>query len=68
MENLISEHDKAFTSKLWNALHKLTGSSSRWQHHPETDGSSERTNKTMVQAICYHVDRKKLVDAFENVQ
>lgn len=24
--------------------------------HPETDGSSERSNKTMIQAICHYVN------------
>jgi hypothetical protein len=28
-------------------------------YHPETDGSSERTNKTMNQAIRYHVDNNQ---------
>jgi hypothetical protein len=29
-------------------------------HHPETDGASERTNKTMNQVLCYHIKRNQL--------
>ncbi len=55
---IISDRDKLFISKFWRALHKLTGvrlalSSS---FHPETDGASERSNKTINQSIRYHVD------------
>lgn len=47
--------------KFWRALHKLMGvkldmSSS---YHPQTDGSSERTNKTVVQMLRYHVARNQ---------
>jgi len=28
-------------------------------HHPETDGSSKQTNKTVNQCICYHVQRNQ---------
>jgi hypothetical protein len=28
-------------------------------YHPETDGSSERSNKTVIQVLCYHVDRNQ---------
>jgi hypothetical protein len=61
MTSLISDRDKAFTSKLWEALHKLTGVKLKMStsYHPETDGGSERTNKTVVQAIRYHVDRNQ---------
>jgi hypothetical protein len=27
--------------------------------HPETDGASERTNKTVNQALCFHVARNQ---------
>ena len=29
------------------------------KYHPETDGSSEQSNKTVVQALCYHVERNQ---------
>jgi hypothetical protein len=47
MLNLISDRDALFTAELWTALHKLTGVKLKMStsYHPETDGSSERTNK-----------------------
>jgi hypothetical protein len=61
MLHLISDQDALFTAKLWTALHKLTGVKLKMStsYHPETDGSSERTNKTVNQAICYHVDNNQ---------
>ena len=58
MLHLISDRDPLFTSALWEALHKLTGVRLKMSSafHPQTDGSSERTNKTVTQAIRYHVD------------
>lgn len=58
---IVCDRDKLFVSKFWTAFSKLTGvrmamSSS---FHPQTDGSSERTNKTVNQAIRYHVDRQQ---------
>ncbi|PIL28861.1 hypothetical protein GSI_08907 [Ganoderma sinense ZZ0214-1] len=56
---IVSDRDKLFTSKLWDALHKLTGIKLKLStaFHPQTDGSSERTNKTVTQALRYHVNR-----------
>jgi len=56
--NLISDHDPLFTSAIWDALHKLTGICLKMStaYHPQLDGSSEHTNKTITQMIRYHVD------------
>ena len=53
MLHLISDWDPLFTTELWTALHKLTGVKLKMStsYHPETDGSSEWTNKTVNQAI-----------------
>src|SRR6202789_2627255 len=61
MLHLISDRDARFTADLWTVLHKLTGIKLKMStsYHPETDGSSERTNKTMNQAIRYHVDNNQ---------
>jgi hypothetical protein len=61
MINLVSDRDALFTAELWTALHKLTGVKLKMStsYHPETDGSSERTNKTVNQAIRYHVDNNQ---------
>src|SRR5882762_8116442 len=44
-------------SQFWRALHKLTGVTLKLSsaYHPETDGSSERSNKTINQCIHYHI-------------
>jgi hypothetical protein len=55
---IVSDRDKLFTSAFWRALHALTGTSLKMSSsfHPETDGSSERTNKTLNQCLRAHVD------------
>ena len=61
MRQIISDRDPLFTSELWAALHKLTGVKLKMStaYHPQTDGASERTNKTLNQAIRYHVDNNQ---------
>jgi hypothetical protein len=61
MLNLVSDRDTLFTAELWTALHKLTGVKLKMStsYHPETDGSSEWTNKTVNQAIRYHIDNNQ---------
>ncbi|RXW17191.1 hypothetical protein EST38_g8660 [Candolleomyces aberdarensis] len=56
---IISDRDKLFTSSFWKTLHALTGVKLKMStaFHPQTDGSSERTNKTVIQALRYHVER-----------
>ena len=56
--DLVSDRDKLFMSHFWKVLTKLTGISLKMlsTYHPETDGSSEHTNKTMNQLIQLHVD------------
>jgi hypothetical protein len=48
-ENIVCDRDKLFVSKFWKALTKLTGIKLKMSsaYHPETDGSSERSNKTI---------------------
>ena len=59
--DFISDRDKLFMSQFWKALHKLMGIKLKMStaYHPETDGSSERTNKTVIQAIRFHVERNQ---------
>ena len=49
-------------SRFWKALHKLTGIKLKMStaYHPETDGASERTNKTVNQALHFHVEHNQL--------
>jgi hypothetical protein len=55
---LISDHDKLFVAKFWKALHKLMGVHLKmWTtYHPQTDGASEHTNKTLNKCICFHIE------------
>ena len=49
-------------SHFWKDLHKLTGVKLKMSmaYHPETDSTSERTNKMVNQALCFHVERNQL--------
>jgi hypothetical protein len=59
--NIVSDRDKLFTSKFWRVLNRLTGVKLKMStaYHPQTDGASERTNKTVDQALRYFVDRRQ---------
>jgi hypothetical protein len=61
MLHLISDRDALFTTKLWTTLHKLTSIKLKMStsYHPETNGSSEGTNKMVNQAIRYHIDNNQ---------
>lgn len=54
---IVCNQDKLFMSWFWKALHKLIGVSVKMSstYHPETNGSSEQTNKTVNQSIRYFV-------------
>lgn len=56
---IISDRDKLFTSRFWRALHKLTGVKLKMStaYHPQSDGASERTNKTVIQCVRFAVER-----------
>jgi hypothetical protein len=59
--HIVSDRDKLFMSSFWRALNVLTGVRLKMSsaYHPETDGVSEHTNKTVNQAIRYHVQRNQ---------
>ena len=58
---IICDQDKLFISCFWRALYKLIGVSVNMSsaYHPETDGSSERTNKTIDQSLRYFVQQSQ---------
>ena len=60
-DDIVSDRDKLFVSRFWKALTKLSGVKMKMStaYHPETDGSSERSNKTINQMLCYHVRRNQ---------
>lgn len=55
--DIVFDRDKLFMSKFWKVLHRLSGVKLKMStaYHSQTDGASERTNKTLVQALRYHV-------------
>lgn len=58
---IISDRDRLFMSRFWTALHQLAGVKVKMSsaYHPETDGASERTNKTVNQLLRFYVDREQ---------
>lgn len=60
-DEIVSDRDKLFVSKFWKALTKITGISIKMttSFHPEGDGISERSNKTVNQSIRYHARRNQ---------
>lgn len=55
------DHDKLWVSKFWKHITLLTGVSCKMSsaYHPQTDGISEVTNKTMIQSLRFHVERNQ---------
>jgi len=51
--DIVSDRDKLFVSRFWKALHHLTGVKLKMStaYHPETNGASEHTNKTVNQSL-----------------
>ena len=52
-ERIISDRDSLFTSKFWKRLHRLLNTELRMSSafHPQTDGATERANRTITQMI-----------------
>ncbi|KAJ3475626.1 hypothetical protein NLI96_g11717 [Meripilus lineatus] len=50
---IVSDRDVLFTSTFWTHLHKLLGVELRMSsaYHPESDGSTERANRTITQML-----------------
>ena len=55
---ITSDRDKLFTSKFWKELFKKSKVQLRMStaYHPETDGASERSNKTFIEALRLYVN------------
>jgi hypothetical protein len=52
-KHIISDRDVLFTSTFWTHLHTLIGTKLKMSsaYHPETDGSTERANRTVTQML-----------------
>ena len=59
--DIISNRDKLFMSHCWNTLHSLCRVKLKMStaYHPQMDGSNEWMNKTINQALLFHVDRQQ---------
>ena len=69
---IVSDRDSKFTSEFWTAVHKTMGTrlNISTSYHPQTDGQSERTNRTLehelrVYAFQHHTDWSKYLDIAE---
>jgi hypothetical protein len=60
-KEIISDRDKNFLSKFWKSMTRLMGIKHKLStsYHPETDGSSEQSNKTVIQCLRFHVERNQ---------
>jgi hypothetical protein len=58
---ITSDRDKLFTGKFWRELHHRVGIQLRMStaYHPETDGSSERSNKTAIEALRHYTNARQ---------
>lgn len=52
-KNIVSDRDSLFTSTFWKRLNELTGTELRMSSsfHPQSDGATERANRTMTQML-----------------
>ena len=61
---IVSDRDVLFTSLFWTHLHKLIGVELRMSsaYHPESDGSTERANRTVGQMLrqCIGPNQKEI--------
>lgn len=61
-KHIVSDRDTLFTSTFWQTLHSLTGTELRISssYHPQSDGATERANRTMTQMLrqCVDIDQK----------
>jgi len=60
--DIVSDRDELFISRFWKVLHQLMGVKLKMStvYHPETDGTSECTNKMVNQALCFHIECNQL--------
>jgi hypothetical protein len=57
-KSIVSDRDSKFTSTFWNKLHRLLGTRllKSTAFHPQTDGATERANRTVGQLLRAMVD------------
>lgn len=71
-KRIISDRDVLFTSKFWQQLNRLIGVKTHLSsaYHPESDGATERANRTITQMIrnCISEDQKDWVQRLPAIE
>ena len=71
-QNIISDRDVLFTSTFWSRLHRLLGTKLRMSsaYHPQSDGSTERANRTITQMLrqCIQPDQRDWVSKLPAIE
>ncbi|KAF7375484.1 DNA/RNA polymerase [Mycena sanguinolenta] len=71
-EIIVSDRDSLFTSIFWDKLHALVGTKLRMSsaYHPQSDGATERANRTMVQMLrsCISPNQKDWVKRLPGIE
>jgi len=59
--HIISDRDPRFTSKFWKQLWNLLGTQLKMStsHHPQTDGQTERSNRTLEDILRHYVSKQQ---------
>lgn len=60
-ESIVSDRDPRFTGTFWRSLFQLLNVKLRFSsaHHPQTDGQTERTNKTLEDLLRHYVSDRQ---------
>lgn len=60
-KTIVSDRDKLFLSHFWRELHRILGIKIQLStsYHPETDGATERANKTVIESIRQYVNQRQ---------
>ncbi|KAF7763831.1 hypothetical protein Agabi119p4_8368 [Agaricus bisporus var. burnettii] len=69
---IVSDRDTLFTSRFWEELHALIGTKLRMSsaYHPQSDGATERANRTITQMLrlCVSADQKNWVQKLPAIE
>jgi hypothetical protein len=71
-KTIVSDRDVLFTSTFWRHLHTLIGTKLKMSsaYHPQTDGATERANRTVTQMLrqCINPNQKDWVSKLPTIQ